>query len=523
MASEAARLSGQCRGVYFTLNPLNPDVLARSSNRVQIFRKGQAASDRDVIARRWLPIDIDSRRTSGVSATQEEKANAFQVMNEVRTLLHENGFSSPVVADSGNGYHLLYRLDLPPLSDVPSRFLRGLASRFTSDKAILDPSVASASQLIRLYGTLARKGDVTSSRPHRYSALLEVPSPVIPINQLVLDRFLTRNFFSSETPNGCTLLDMQQNQVVQRARRYLAKMPASISGQCGHNRLFEAACRLIHGFGLTQENALFLLREYNERSLPPWSDAELQYKLGQADSNEGDQGRGFLLRTQPHFSNETHPEENHQSTPILQGDIFPCAVPDFVPAPCEVGLNYLERHEIEPPPGRPSVNWDFLVTWQVYLSVFHQNCSPVIIPDLILGNFAFGASLPRRWKDRVVVRGTRRWTSEVAKRQVGRCQLELRQLSGPFTTAYHSDKDSEIVEQFTCRVEELLDREANWARHMVDSACPSICSLHGSRHRHSHFRFRPNANFLGPLTHLATSHSENHFEFDFDKRDAQGR
>jgi len=523
MALEAARLSGQCRGVYFTLNPLNPDVLARSINRVQKFKKGQAASDRDVVARRWLPIDIDPCRTSGVSATEEEKAMAFEIMGRVRSFLNEHGFPQPVVADSGNGYHLLYRIDLPTESDSPSRILKVLSDRFTSDKAILDTSVAAASQLIRLYGTLARKGDATSTRPHRYSALLEVPTLIIPVDRSILESFLTRCSIRLEPANACTQPGLSQSQIVQRARRYLAELPASVSGQYGHNQLFEAACRLVQGFGLSTEDAFPLLREYNERALPPWSEAELQYKLGQADAQEDDRGRGYLLSSRQHISDGFTPEKNHRSETILQGDVFPCSIADFVPAPCDLGLNYLDQHQIEPPPGRPSLNWDFLVLWQVYFGFLRQNCSPVIIPDVMLGNSAFGASLPKRWKDRVVFQGVRRRTSEVARREFERCTLELQQIAGPFATAFESDEHSEIVEQFTCRVEQLNRRKETLARQIAKSSCPSVCPLHGSRRKHSHFRFQPNTDFLGPLSQLATSPCTDYFEFDFEKKDDQGK
>lgn len=40
MANDAAGFSGNARGVHFTLNPLNSDVLCRCPNRVQRAQKG---------------------------------------------------------------------------------------------------------------------------------------------------------------------------------------------------------------------------------------------------------------------------------------------------------------------------------------------------------------------------------------------------------------------------------------------------------------------------------------------------
>ena len=63
--------------------------------------------------RRWLLIDVDPERPSGISATDAEKAAAQKKAREIYRFLKERGWPEPVVADSGNGYHLLYRIDLP--------------------------------------------------------------------------------------------------------------------------------------------------------------------------------------------------------------------------------------------------------------------------------------------------------------------------------------------------------------------------------------------------------------------------
>jgi hypothetical protein len=74
----------------------------------------------------------------------------------------------------------------------------------------------------------------------------------------------------------------EAGQVVRRARAYLAKVEPAVSGQGGHNATFRAACLLVQKFGLTFEQAWPLLKEWNERCEPPWSDAELRHKLKDA-------------------------------------------------------------------------------------------------------------------------------------------------------------------------------------------------------------------------------------------------
>ena len=70
-ASLAAAVSGWDgrANVYITINPVEPALLARAVNRIT--KLDSTTSDKDVICRRWLPIDIDPQRPSGISATAD--------------------------------------------------------------------------------------------------------------------------------------------------------------------------------------------------------------------------------------------------------------------------------------------------------------------------------------------------------------------------------------------------------------------------------------------------------------------
>lgn len=69
---------------------------------------------------------------------------------------------------------------------------------------------------------------------------------------------------------------------VDRARRYLAKVPPAIAGQHGDVHTFRVCCRLVRGFALTDDAAFTALAEWNMRCRPPWKDYELRYKLRRA-------------------------------------------------------------------------------------------------------------------------------------------------------------------------------------------------------------------------------------------------
>jgi KaiC/GvpD/RAD55 family RecA-like ATPase len=79
--------------------------------------------------------------------------------------------------------------------------------------------------------------------------------------------------------------------VVERARSYLAKLPLSVSGHGGHNAAFHAACVLAIDFGLSDGDAIGLLREWNAGCHPPWSDRDLVRKVSEALKQPGERNR----------------------------------------------------------------------------------------------------------------------------------------------------------------------------------------------------------------------------------------
>ena len=80
--------------------------------------------------------------------------------------------------------------------------------------------------------------------------------------------------------------------VLQAARAYLAKLPPSTEGQGGDQQLYTAACHLVLDFHLPPEQALPLLQEYNQRSVPPWTEVDLRHKLEEANK-KGESAAGY--------------------------------------------------------------------------------------------------------------------------------------------------------------------------------------------------------------------------------------
>lgn len=87
------------------------------------------------------------------------------------------------------------------------------------------------------------------------------------------------------------------NAVFERARKYLAKLPPAVSGSGGHNSTFHAACVLVCGFALPEQDALTLMREFNQSCTPAWSEKDLLHKVKQAVNQPGE--KGYLRNSAP--------------------------------------------------------------------------------------------------------------------------------------------------------------------------------------------------------------------------------
>jgi hypothetical protein len=179
LAESAVRLGASAKGVYVTLNEVNPALLARAVNRLRMVRDREPlTSDGDIVRRRWLPIDCDPKRPAGISSTDEEHQLALDRVREIRAALRAEGWDEPIRGDSGNGAHLLYRIDQPAGDALfVKEFLAELARRFDDECVTVDQTVFNPARIWKLYGTVARKGDHAPivGRPHRLARILEVP------------------------------------------------------------------------------------------------------------------------------------------------------------------------------------------------------------------------------------------------------------------------------------------------------------------------------------------------------------
>lgn len=138
---------------------------------------------------------------------------------------------------------------------------------------------------------------------------IELPAPVA-------DLFRRRSTTAAETKT--TQVDNETQ--MKRAKGWLAKAEPAIEGQHGQSALFKVCCRLVHGFKLTDSDALSaIVDSYNPRCIPPWSDdeiGEIERKIKEARSKCDSPGN-FVVEDRPAPNrSDREPDREAEDDPI---------------------------------------------------------------------------------------------------------------------------------------------------------------------------------------------------------------
>ena len=176
------------KNIYITLNKVNAALYSRIQHDTFVYGVN-TTSDTEVDRYEWLFIDFDPERPTNISSTDEELAKAEQLKDKVKIYLAEMGFSEPVEAASGNGYHLLYRVDLPVDTEhkqLLNNCLTALADMFNNGSVKIDTVNFNPARICKLHGTMAQKGANTKDRPHRMSRILSAPDRITPTDESIL-------------------------------------------------------------------------------------------------------------------------------------------------------------------------------------------------------------------------------------------------------------------------------------------------------------------------------------------------
>ena len=177
-AYECIKIYWRKRTCYFTLQGIDEDIVARCENKMEIVKN--VTTNNDIKTYRFIHVDIDPVRPSGIQASKEEARSAYQRAQEIKDFLSTTAeFPNPLVVFSGNGTTLDYRFETPiDVNDfhinLVKSFLESLSLLFSDDKADVDTTVYNPARIIKLPGTISAKGSDTKDRPYRCSKIVDV-------------------------------------------------------------------------------------------------------------------------------------------------------------------------------------------------------------------------------------------------------------------------------------------------------------------------------------------------------------
>jgi hypothetical protein len=175
---------------------------------------------------------------------------------------------SYVLHSSPNRVHVFWRA-----SGFSVDYLESL-QRALSEQLRTDPAATPCTQTTRLPGFFNHKREpahlVTMEylNPERHCTPADFPPVALKPRHAVAVRLRGSVAGSGEAS--------------ERARRYVAAVPAAVSGHHGDIHTFRVCCRLVRGFALDEDDALAVLTQWNERCEPPWTERELRDKLRRA-------------------------------------------------------------------------------------------------------------------------------------------------------------------------------------------------------------------------------------------------
>jgi hypothetical protein len=232
-------MNAQRFNVYVSVNAIKPGVRSRTKEAIGAIRHVFIEADEDgpaVVAR--------------IAGRTDLPAPSY--------LIH----SSP------NRVHVLWRATGFTVTGI-ERLQRHLAAELGTDAA-----ATPSSQTTRLPGYVNHKyspghlvtADYCAGRD-RYRAKAFPAPPPLPS---------PRSVPAKRHPHPSSL------DVIERARRYLAKVAPAIAGQHGDLQTFKVCCRIVRGFGLSDDQAITLLGEWNARCEPAWSERDLRDKIARA-------------------------------------------------------------------------------------------------------------------------------------------------------------------------------------------------------------------------------------------------
>lgn len=155
------------KGIYGSLQPLKQDALSRKAANVAQIEN--------------LLFDFDRATHMKENASDAELEVIRTYAEFVKAGLLDSGWPEPIETMSGNGYGLIFPLQVVEATKQNEAVLKAvlvaIIARFPTNGANveIDSSVYDLPRVTKVAGTMVRKYPETEGRPHRRAVLLKVP------------------------------------------------------------------------------------------------------------------------------------------------------------------------------------------------------------------------------------------------------------------------------------------------------------------------------------------------------------
>lgn len=189
-ALDNALKSKQIKTVYTTLNKVKKDSLQQLPiNKMDPMKSGGGISAKDINKLSYFFVDIDvvglqvggSKR----NATDDEHDEAGIVALHAKEFLADMKFPAPILIDSGNGFHLLYSIDMTATKEhekLIKNALVALAEHVDTKNAKIDTVVADRGRKLKLPGS----SNNSDEEFFRVSSIIEVPEERVEVTEDLL-------------------------------------------------------------------------------------------------------------------------------------------------------------------------------------------------------------------------------------------------------------------------------------------------------------------------------------------------
>lgn len=153
---------------YVLMNPCKDELYFRKNS-------SKSTSDSDIIKRTRLLIDVDSDKAdTDIMASKEEYDKSAHIAAEVQKAFDGLGFPRPIVSFTGNGWALIYKIDLE-INENNEKAIEEFYDAICAKWPSVDIKVKNKARVTRFIGTKNEKGRNEEPREHRYSRFIKVP------------------------------------------------------------------------------------------------------------------------------------------------------------------------------------------------------------------------------------------------------------------------------------------------------------------------------------------------------------